>query len=54
MTTREKLVDSIIDLAGDEYLQSPHDLIELAKESDEQLIDRLIQIAHYYKRITNE
>ncbi len=51
MSTREKLVDAIIDLAGDEF-QSRHDLIQLAKETEEQLVERLVHIAHYYKEET--
>jgi hypothetical protein len=51
MSTREKLVDAIIELAGDEF-QSRHDIFNLAKESEEELIDRVINIAHYYKQET--
>jgi hypothetical protein len=51
MTAREKLVDAIIDLAGDEF-ESRQDFIELAKESEEQLVERLVHIAHYYKQET--
>lgn len=48
MNTREKLVDAIITLAGDEY-QDRHSLILLAKMDEEELIDNLISIAEYYK-----
>ena len=44
-TLRKNLVETIIDLAGDEY-ETRESIIELAKESDEQLIERLIQIAN--------
>lgn len=45
---RTKLIDAIIDLSGDEF-ESKQDLIELAKESEDQLVDRLISIAEYYR-----
>jgi hypothetical protein len=50
---RQKLVDAIIELSDDEFM-SYSDLIELAKESDEQLVDRVISIAQYYKNLYNE
>lgn len=43
---REKLINALIDLASDEL--DTETLIQMAKESDEQLLDRLIHIAHYY------
>lgn len=48
MKTREKLITTILDLAGDEY-ESRNDLVELAIKSEEELIDALISIANYYK-----
>ncbi len=50
---RQKLVDTIMELSDDEFM-SYSDLIELAKESDEQLVDRVISIAQYYKNLYNE
>lgn len=50
---REKLITSILDLASDE-LMNYSDLILLAKDSDEQLVDRLISIANYYQQLTND
>ena len=44
-TLRENLVETIIDLAGDEY-ETRDSIIELAKEPLEGLIERLIQIAN--------
>lgn len=44
---REKLIDAILDLSSDEFEDSK-EIIELAKESEEQLLDRLIHIAKYY------
>lgn len=45
---RDTLIDAIIDLAGDEY-ESPSDLIQLAKESEYELVDRLVSIACFYR-----
>ena len=47
MTNREKLIDTILEYAGDEF--DTAGLIQLAKESDEQLFDRLVSIIEYYK-----
>lgn len=47
-TLREKLISSIMDLAGDEF-ETVDSVVEMAKESDEQLVDRLIHIAGYYQ-----
>ena len=44
---REKLINAIIDLSGDELEYK--DFIEIAKEDIEKLIDRLVNIANYYK-----
>ena len=46
-TLREKLVNNIIYYAGNDY-ESRQDYLELARESDEQLVDRLIHILDYY------
>lgn len=48
---REHLIDAIIELSGDEF-ESEQDLIKLAKESDEELIHRIVDIAEYYKEQT--
>ncbi len=42
-TIREKLVDAIIDHSGDEY-ENTWDLIDLAKNSDDQLVDKIIYL----------
>jgi hypothetical protein len=47
VTTRQKLVTNILYYAGDEF-ENTEDLTELAMESDEQLVDRLINILDYY------
>ncbi len=52
-TSRELLIDSIIELAGDE-LESTQSLIELAKDTEKDLILRLINIAEYYKNESNQ
>ena len=52
MATRELLVGAIVDLAGDEY-DTIQSVIELAKESEEKLIARLVGIACYYRDEAN-
>lgn len=47
VTTRAKLVGNILYYAGDE-LETTDDLTELAMESEEELVDRLINILDYY------
>jgi hypothetical protein len=46
-TIREKLIDTIVDLASDE-IESVEDMIKYAKMSEEELVDNLINIANYY------
>jgi hypothetical protein len=46
MKSREKLINAILLLSGDELECS--DFRNMAKESDDELIDRLIHIAKYY------
>lgn len=43
---REKLINTITDLSSDEL--DLETLVQIAKESDEQLLDRLIHITYYY------
>ena len=45
--TRQNVIDTIIDLAGDEF-ETPADYIQLARETPEELVNRLIGIAYYY------
>jgi|NOAtaT_6_FD_contig_21_2660266_length_317_multi_3_in_0_out_0_2 hypothetical protein len=45
---REQLIDVIINLAGDEY-ETKYDLIDLAKKSDNQLVEDIIHIAYFYR-----
>jgi uncharacterized protein YciU (UPF0263 family) len=52
-TLREKLIDAIMDMAGDE-IETPQDVVKFAKMSDEQLADEVINIAEYYRRQSNE
>lgn len=44
---RKKLVNAIIDLSNDEL--EIGDVIEIASEDIEELIDRLINIAEWYR-----
>ena len=46
-TLREKLIKNIIYYAGDE-LEDRDSIVELAIQSEEELIDRLIHILDYY------
>ena len=45
---RTLLIDAIMHLSADEY-ETIADVLELAKESDNQLVDRVIAIACFYK-----
>jgi hypothetical protein len=47
VTTRAKLVGNILYYAGDEF-ETTDDISELAMESEEELVDRLIDILDYY------
>ena len=50
---RALLIDAILDLSGDEY-ESINDVIELAKESENELVERLIGIACFYRDEFND
>jgi hypothetical protein len=50
---RELLIDAIFNLSGDEY-ESVQDVIELAKESEQQLVERLVSIACFYRDQLND
>ena len=50
---RELLIDTLINLSGDEY-ETIQDVIELAKESEAQLVDRVIAIACFYRDQFND
>lgn len=47
ITIREKLVDAIVEFGGDE-IESVTEAIEIAKKSDEELVDVLINILIFY------
>jgi hypothetical protein len=47
VTLREKLVSNILYYSGDEF-ETRDDVVTLATETEEQLIDRLIGILDYY------
>jgi len=46
-TIREKLIDTLIEYAGDE-IESVTEAIGIAKKSDEELIDMLIDVLIFY------
>jgi len=48
---RKKLIDAIVEFSGDELEEK--DFIDLAKESDEALLDRLISILWWYSNEYN-
>lgn len=50
---RELLIDAIFNLSGDEY-ESVNDVLELARESEDQLVERLIGIACFYRDQFND
>lgn len=52
-TTREILVDAIYEYSGDEF-ENNLDVFELAKESEHELVDRIINLLDYYHGKYNE
>jgi hypothetical protein len=52
-TMRQKLIDAIFDMAGDE-IETVQDAKKFAAMSDEQLVDELINIAEYYRNQAND
>ena len=52
-TMRQKLIDAIFDMAGDE-IETVQDAKKFAMMSDEQLVDELINIAEYYRTTSIE
>ena len=52
-TMRQKLIDAIFDMAGDE-IETIQDAKKFAMMSDEQLVDEIINIAEYYRRNASE
>ena len=50
---RELLIDAILNLSGDEY-ESRQDIIELAKESEKELVERIIAVACFYRDQFND
>jgi hypothetical protein len=52
-TMRQKLIDAIFDMAGDE-IETVQDAKKFAAMSDEQLVDELINIAEYYRTTSIE
>ena len=52
-TMREKLIDAIFEMAGDE-IETVKDAKKYASMTDEQLVDELINIAEYYRTTSIE
>ena len=52
-TIRQKLIDAIFDMAGDE-IETIQDAKKFAMMSYEQLVDEIINIAEYYRRNASE
>jgi hypothetical protein len=50
---RELLIDAIFSLSKDE-LETVNDVLELAKESEQQLVERLVRIACFYRDEFND
>ncbi len=50
---RELLIDAILELSDDE-LQDRADLIDLARETEKELVERLIGIACFYRDELND
>jgi len=47
-TIRESLIDVIVEYSGDEF-ESKQDYLVLAKESEIELLNRVVNIIDYYK-----
>lgn len=43
---REKLINALINLSSDEM--DMETIVQLAKETEEQLVDRIISLANFY------
>jgi hypothetical protein len=50
---RDILIDAILDLSDDE-LEDRADLIDLARETEKELVERLIAIACFYRDQLND
>lgn len=50
---RELLIDAIFNLSSDEY-ETVDDVLELAKMSETELVERLIGIACFYRNQYND
>jgi hypothetical protein len=50
---RELLIETIFSLSGDEF-ETISDVLELAKESEQQLVERLVTIACFYRDQFND
>lgn len=52
LTTRERLIDAIVQYSGDELDET--DYITIAAESEDELIERVINILSYYYNEYNQ
>jgi hypothetical protein len=52
-TMRQKLIEAIFDMAGDE-IETVQDAKKFAAMSDEQLVDEVINLANYYRNQAND
>jgi hypothetical protein len=52
-TMRQKLIDAIFDMAGDE-IETVQGAKKFAAMSDEQLVDEVINLANYYRNQAND
>jgi hypothetical protein len=50
---RELLIETIFSLSKDEF-ETVNDALELAKESEQQLVERLVTIACFYRDQFND
>lgn len=51
--TKTILIDAIIDLNRDQF-RTPQDFVNLARETESQLIERLVKIARDQNQATNK
>lgn len=51
--TKTILIDAIIDLNRDQF-RTPQDFVNLARETESQLIERLVKIARDQNQTTNK
>lgn len=50
---KHELIEAILDLSGDEF-ENEQEKLDLYKESNQSLVERLIHIANWYRNSYNE